>query len=166
MQQSKQAQPFQVGDTVKFDFPYADEGSKIRTCLVIHIDPESCEVVVAYGTSKFDPIRMKRSSLIIDDPADIEKSSLDKPTVFHVYRRLRVDPNDPRFKSSSKGQNRVLGRLPERLIEKVAQTYAWLPEISVLDERAGVHNLPATHVKERSGFLGRRKPRVLSDLVP
>ena len=149
--------PLSTGDIVSFRFPHSDgSGQKDRPCLVIHIDDETGEAVLAYGTSNF-PKKRTEFSLTVVNPADLAVLNLMKPTRFLYERRVRVSHSDPRLAPNSMGDVKI-GQFPGEC-SHLEGAYAGLPAVAPAQERLGVHPPKAKLPQQRRGPFGRRRPR-------
>ena len=131
--------PLGVGDVVTFDFPYPDGGTKTRACLILHADPETGELIVVYGTSSLDLRGQPDHKLILRDRAVMAQAGLHRPTRFQLDRRIRVAPDDPRFRVSQRCGTSRLGRLPAWLRLQLPDRHARLHRHSPSTERSGIH---------------------------
>lgn len=105
----------QPGDVVAFRFPHEQDGPehpKVRPALVINTAEKAGRryAVLAYGTSN-PKIRKDAYTLDVRIEAEIQKASLNKPTRFHVSRRIEVSLDDNAFDLKSSKQTPVLGQL-------------------------------------------------------
>jgi len=151
--------PLGVGDVVTFDFPYPDGGSKTRACLVLHADPDTGELIVAYGTSSLGLRGHPEHALILREPGVLAQTGLHRPTRFQLDRRIRVAPGDPRFCVSQRCGTARLGRLPAWLRLQLPDRHARLHRHSLSAERAGIHPLigqAPTRAGRRTLFRPRR----------
>lgn len=146
--------PLGMGDVVTFDFPYPDGGTKTRACLVLHADPETGELIVAYGTSSLGLRGHAEHKLILRDLNAMGRAGLHRPTRFQLDRRIRVSPNDPRFRVSQRCGTARLGCLPAWLRLQLPERYARLQRHSLAVERAGIHPV----VGQTPPRMGRRAP--------
>ncbi|MGR3631964.1 MAG: hypothetical protein ACU0A8_07555 [Limimaricola soesokkakensis] len=140
--------PLGAGDVVTFDFPYPDGGTKTRTCLVLHEDPETGELIVVYGTSSLGLRGHSEHALILREPCTLAQAGLHQPTRFQLDRRIRVVPADPRFRMSQRCGTARLGCLPAWLRLQLPARHARLQRHSDSAERAGIHPV-----------IGRMPPR-------
>lgn len=102
--------PLGVGDVVTFDFPYPDGGTKTRACLVLHEDAGTGELIVVYGTSHLGLHGHPEHALVLREPRLLAQAGLHRPTRFRLDRRIRVRPDDPRFRVSERCGTARLGR--------------------------------------------------------
>lgn len=136
---TSQLRPLGAGDVVTFDFPYPDGGSKTRACLVLHEDPGTGELIVVYGTSHLGLHGHPEHALVLREPCLLAQAGLHRPTRFRLDRRIRVRPDDPRFRVSERCGTARLGRLPAWLRLQLPERHARLPRHSPFAERAGIH---------------------------
>jgi len=150
--------PLSAGDVVTFDFPYPDGGTKTRACLVLHVDPETGELIVAYGTSHLGLRGQPDHALILREPCALAQAGLHRQTRFQLDRRIRVAPDDPRFRVSQRCGTARLGRLPAWLRLQLLDRHARLHRHSLSAERAGIHPVigqTPSRIRRRAPFLGR-----------
>lgn len=146
--------PLGVGDVVTFDFPYPDGGSKTRACIVLHEDPKTGELIVAYGTSSLGLRGHAEHALILCEPCVLAQAGLHRPTRFQLDRRIRVSPDDPRFRVRQRCGTARLGRLPAWLRLQLPERHARLHRHSPTAERAGIHPV----IGQAPARAGRRTP--------
>ncbi|MBB5723661.1 mRNA-degrading endonuclease toxin of MazEF toxin-antitoxin module [Loktanella ponticola] len=110
------------GDIVSFLFP-STEGDvtfeKKRPCLILEIDADNAEAVVAYGTAS-DTRANTGLEIRISRENDIAAASLSKPTRFVGTRCVRVSLSSTRFVKSAEGEVRI-GQLPASLHARFEQ---------------------------------------------
>ncbi|UWQ13074.1 hypothetical protein K3556_08805 [Aliiroseovarius sp. M344] len=150
-----------VGDVVTFQFPYKKSATlKNRPCFVLHEDHETDEVVIAYGTSSFDPRDVNTHEMTASCPEMLSEFNLKKPTRFIFKRRIRVRKDDPRFCIKPCAGTSRIGGLPAYASPFISKCYKELPFREKSEERLGIHpakpKAPTSILKTCRLFGGRR----------
>jgi hypothetical protein len=152
-----------VGDVVTFQFPYNNsEALKNRPCIVLHEDHETDEIVIAYGTSRFNRRKRLLHTITIECSSMMATLNLKKPTKFFLDRRIRVRKDDPRFCLKYKTGSSRIGSFRPAALPLIDKIYDKLPAQAKADERQGIHPPKKESIKEpyrRRGLFGRRKER-------
>ncbi|MCK0138657.1 hypothetical protein [Aliiroseovarius sp. F47248L] len=152
-----------VGDVVTFQFPYkSSEALKNRPCFVLHEDHETDEVVIAYGTSSFDPRDVNIHEMTASSPEMLSEFNLKKPTRFIFKRRIRVRKDDPRFCIKPCAGTSRIGGLPAYASPFISKCYKELPFREAQDERQGIHpnkKVTAKRPFSNRGLFGRQRSR-------
>ncbi len=103
----------EAGDIVAFSFPSAESDprlEKARPCLILEVDRDRAEALVAYGTAAWTRAN-KGLELHVTKPEDIKVAALRRPTRFVGARTTRVPLTSSRFVECAEG-TAILGRLP------------------------------------------------------
>lgn len=130
------ADQLRPGDILAFRFPHgeADQGTKIRPCVVLAVQrlANSVHVTLAFGTTATGPAN-RGLDLSLCDKTDWQTAGLHRPTRFVLARRLTVSSIDLRFDLGAPNDP-MIGRVPDHALNRLAQLIAFLGQ-AITDDR-------------------------------